>query len=38
MNINIKKNTLTYKGYKLKCCIGKSGLDKKKREGDLKTP
>ena len=38
MNINIKKNTLTYKGYKLKCCIGKSGCKKSKKEGDLATP
>ena len=38
MNIIIKNRHLLYKGYKLKCCIGKSGLAKKKREGDLKTP
>ena len=38
MNIIIKRHFLLYKGYKLKCCIGKSGLAKKKREGDLKTP
>ena len=29
---------LIYKGYKLKCSIGKSGLTYKKREGDLATP
>jgi len=38
MNIIIKKNTLLYKGYKLKCSIGKSGTSKSKKEGDLATP
>ena len=38
MNIIIKKNLLLYKGYKLKCSIGKSGIKKKKKEGDLATP
>ncbi len=38
MYIKIKKNFLSYKGYKLKCCIGKSGIKKFKREGDLSTP
>lgn len=38
MNIIIKKHLLLYKGYKLKCSIGKSGLTKTKEEGDLKTP
>ncbi len=38
MNIIIKKHLLLYKGYKLKCSIGKSGLTNKKKEGDLKTP
>ena len=38
MNIIIKKQLLIYKGYKLKCSIGKSGLTYKKREGDLTTP
>ena len=38
MNIIIKKNLLTYKGYKLKCSIGKSGLKHLKKEGDLATP
>ena len=38
MNIIINKNFLLYKGYKLKCCVGKSGLTKSKKEGDLKTP
>ena len=38
MNIIIKKHLLLYKGYKLKCSIGKSGLTKTKKEGDLKTP
>tara|TARA_Y100001970_G_scaffold290637_1_gene425123 strand:+ start:1552 stop:2043 length:492 start_codon:yes stop_codon:yes gene_type:complete len=38
MNIIIKKHFLLYKGYKLKCCIGKSGLTSSKNEGDLATP
>ena len=38
MNIIIKKHFLLYKGYKLKCSIGKSGISHLKREGDLKTP
>ena len=38
MNIIIKKNALIYKGYKLKCSIGKSGLTNFKKEGDLATP
>ena len=38
MNITIKKNFLLYKGYKLKCCIGKSGIKRFKKEGDLATP
>ena len=38
MNIKIKKNTLFYKGYKLKCSIGKSGISAKKKEGDSATP
>ena len=38
MNIIIKKNLLLYKDYKLKCCIGKSGITNSKKEGDLTTP
>ena len=38
MNIVIKKHFLLYKGYKLKCTIGKSGITLSKREGDLSTP
>ena len=38
MNIIIKKNFLLYKGYKLKCSIGKSGITYFKKEGDLATP
>ena len=38
MNIIIKKHFLFYKGYKLKCSIGKSGIKKSKKEGDLATP
>ena len=35
MNIIIKKHLLLYKGYKLKCSIGKSGVKILKKEGDL---
>ena len=38
MNIKIKKHHLLYKGYKLKCCVGKSGITISKKEGDLATP
>tara|TARA_Y100000590_G_scaffold327998_1_gene372383 strand:- start:2 stop:493 length:492 start_codon:yes stop_codon:yes gene_type:complete len=38
MNIIIKNHFLLYKGYKLKCSIGKSGIKKFKKEGDLATP
>jgi len=38
MNIIIKKNLLIYKDYKLKCSIGKSGLNNYKKEGDFSTP
>ena len=38
MNIIVKKNILIYKGYKLKCSIGKSGIKYSKKEGDLATP
>jgi L,D-peptidoglycan transpeptidase YkuD (ErfK/YbiS/YcfS/YnhG family) len=38
MNIIIKKHLLLYKGYKLKCSIGKSGIRASKKEGDLASP
>ena len=38
MNIIIKKHSLLYKSYKLKCSIGKSGATDLKKEGDLATP
>ena len=38
MNIKIKKHLLLYKGYKLKCAIGKSGIISTKKEGALATP
>ena len=38
MNIIIKKHLLLYRGYKLKCSIGKSGIANSKKEGDLATP
>ena len=39
MNITVKKNRiLTIGNYKLKCSIGKSGIKKNKKEGDLATP
>ena len=39
MTIFIKnKHTLQIEDFKFRCCIGKNGLTKKKREGDNKTP
>ena len=38
MNIIIKKHFLIYKGFKLKCSVGKSGITHLKKEGDLATP
>ena len=38
MNIIIKNCLLLYKGYKLKCSIGKMGTTNSKKEGDLSTP
>ena len=38
MNIIIKKHSLLYKSYKLKCSIGKSGTTLSKKEGDSATP
>ena len=39
MNILVKnKNTLIFDDFEFKCCIGKYGLSKSKREGDGKTP
>ncbi len=39
MQILVKnKDTLFYDEFKFKCCVGKKGISKKKREGDKKTP
>ena len=38
MHILIKKNSLIYNNYKVKCAIGKRGIGIKKSEGDLITP
>ena len=39
MIIHVKnKNTLIIDDFKLKCCVGKSGLNFNKKEGDLSTP
>jgi len=38
MNIIIKNHFLLYKGYKIKCSIGKNGTTFLKKEGDLSTP
>ena len=39
MTIILKnKETLHFKKFKFKCCIGKNGLAKNKIEGDKKTP
>tara|TARA_B100000214_G_C23681240_1_gene496437 strand:- start:19 stop:507 length:489 start_codon:yes stop_codon:yes gene_type:complete len=38
MHIYLKNKFLYFHNYKIKCSIGKRGLTRKKREGDLKTP
>ena len=38
MHILIKNKFLTYGNYKVKCAIGKRGISKKRKEGDLITP
>jgi L,D-peptidoglycan transpeptidase YkuD (ErfK/YbiS/YcfS/YnhG family) len=38
MNIRLKRKYLYYLNFKIKCAIGKNGVTKNKREGDLKTP
>ena len=39
MNLIVKKNrTIIINNYKLKCSLGKSGIKKNKKEGDLATP
>ena len=39
MIIHVKnKNTLIIDAFKLKCCIGKKGLNSNKKEGDYSTP
>ena len=38
MNIIVKKKILVYGSYKFKCWIGKSGIKRSKKEGDLSTP
>ena len=38
MYIIIKNHFLLYKGYKIKCSIGKNGITYLKKEGDLSTP
>ena len=38
MHILINKNYLIYNKLKVKCAIGKKGIDYKKKEGDLITP
>jgi len=37
MNIKLKEKYLYYLNYKIKCTIGKNGIAKNKKEGDLKT-
>ena len=38
MHIIIKKKYLTFNNYRIKCAVGKRGIGKKKKEGDLITP
>ena len=38
MHILIKNKYLTYRNYRVKCAVGKRGIKRKKKEGDLSTP
>ena len=39
MIIHVKdKNSLIIDDFKLKCCVGKKGLNTSKKEGDFSTP
>tara|TARA_B100000029_G_scaffold439255_1_gene455701 strand:- start:916 stop:1407 length:492 start_codon:yes stop_codon:yes gene_type:complete len=38
MNIIVKNRFLLYRGYKIKCSVGKNGTTYSKKEGDLFTP
>ena len=38
MHILINKKYLTYGQYKAKCAVGKRGIGRKRKEGDLITP
>ncbi len=38
MHILIKNKYITYGNYKVKCAVGKRGIKRKKKEGDLSTP
>ena len=38
MHIKINKDYLTYNNYRVKCAIGKRGIGRKIKEGDLITP
>ncbi len=38
MHIIIKNRKLIFRDYKVKCAVGKRGINNKKKEGDLKTP
>ncbi len=38
MHIHVKKRLIFFQDYKVKCAIGKRGIKKKRREGDLITP
>ena len=38
MHIIVNKKYLTFKNFKVKCAVGRRGIRRKKREGDLVTP
>ena len=38
MHIKLKNKKLYLNDYKIKCAIGKTGISKQKKEGDLATP
>ena len=38
MHINVNNKYLIFNNYKVKCALGKRGIGRKKKEGDLITP
>ena len=38
MHIFVKNNYLIFNNYRIKCAVGKRGINNKKKEGDFITP